>query len=75
MPGRDDTLRDQQREVVVVYFGLDVFCLLEARALKFEVQYCCPRVSEGEVPCPRHKTLASNIQIKSGPNTMTTSLC
>jgi hypothetical protein len=38
MPGRDDTLLDQQREVVVVYFGLDVFCLLEAKALKFEVQ-------------------------------------
>jgi hypothetical protein len=39
-------------------FGLDVICVLEARALKFEAVYtstAAPIFSVREVPCPTHK--------------------
>jgi hypothetical protein len=35
----DDILWDQQKDIVVVFFGLDVFCLFEARAPGFDAAY------------------------------------
>jgi hypothetical protein len=74
---RDEVLLDQIRAVVVVYFGLDVFCQFEARVLEFDAVFSIectytvytysPELSRGRGCILNSGTLASNRQNTASP--------